>query len=73
MLFLSRKLAPCSIIRQTETHGVAMGVVTSLTDRGLFKGQSSGSVTCLQNLAQEADAARRGFLTLQPWEAGNSS
>jgi hypothetical protein len=34
--FLSRKLPPCSIIRPTETKGIAMGVVNFLTAMGLF-------------------------------------
>jgi hypothetical protein len=59
--FLSRKLPPCSIIRPTETTSIAKSVVTFLTNMGLFKGQSAGFFNYLQNLAQEADAARRGF------------
>ena len=59
--FLSRKLPPCSIIRPTATNGIAMAVVTFLTDMGLFRGQSGGFFSYLQNLAQQADAARRGF------------
>jgi hypothetical protein len=57
--FLSRKLPPCSIIRPTETKGIAMGVVTFLTAMGLFIGQQPGFFTLLRNLAQQADAARR--------------
>jgi hypothetical protein len=57
--FLSRKLPPCSIIRPTATKGIAMGVVNFLTAMGLFKGQSSTFFTTLQNLAQDADNARR--------------
>lgn len=57
--FLSRKLPPCSIIRPTATNGIAMAVVTFLTNMGLFRGQSAGFFAHLQNLAQEADAARR--------------
>jgi hypothetical protein len=57
--FLSRKLPPCSIIRPTETTGIAMNVVTFLTDMGLFKGQSSGFFTLMKQLAQDADNARR--------------
>lgn len=38
--FLSRDLPLCSIIRPTETNGIAMGVVQSLTAMGLFAGQS---------------------------------
>ena len=58
--FLSRKLPPCSIIRPTETKGIAMNVVNFLTTMGLFKGQSSGFFNYFQGLAREADAARRG-------------
>jgi hypothetical protein len=57
--FLSRKLPPCSVIRPTETKGIAMGVVTFLTAMGLFIGQQPGFFTLLRNLAQDADAARR--------------
>ncbi|HMG84744.1 MAG TPA: ferritin-like domain-containing protein [Terracidiphilus sp.] len=58
--FLSRKLPPCSIIRPTETNGVAMGVVSFLTAMGLFKGQSSAFIELLHDLARDADRARRG-------------
>jgi len=61
--FLSRKLPPCSIIRPTETNGIAMGVVNFLTAMGLFIGQSSAFFTLLHNLAEDADAARRGQLS----------
>ena len=57
--FLSRKLPVCSIIRPTETRGIAMGVVKFLTEMGLFIGQSPAFFNLLRNLAQEADAARR--------------
>jgi Ferritin-like domain len=57
--FLSRKLPPCSIIRPTATKGIAMGVVTFLTNMGLFKGQSSEFSTFMQDLAADADRARR--------------
>jgi hypothetical protein len=57
--FLSRKLPPCSIIRPTETKGIAMGVVGFLTAMGLFDGQQPAFFTLLQKLAKEADAARR--------------
>ena len=60
--FLNRKLPPCSIIRPTETKGIAMNVVSFLTAMGLFKGQSPDFFTTLQNLAQDADNARRGHL-----------
>ena len=57
--FLSRKLPPCSIIRPTETEGIAMGVVEFLTAMGLFKGQSPEFFRFMKQLAREADAARR--------------
>ena len=59
--FLSRKLPRCSIIRPTETKGVAMGVVNFLTAMGLFKGQSSTFFKLLADLAEDADEARRQF------------
>jgi hypothetical protein len=57
--FLSRNLPVCSIIRPTETVGVAMGVVKFLTDMGLFIGQSAAFFSLLQQLAEAADAAQR--------------
>jgi hypothetical protein len=57
--FLSRKLPPCSVIRPTETKGVAMGALKFLTDMGLFTGQSPAFFALLQQLAEEADAAHR--------------
>jgi hypothetical protein len=59
--FLNRKLPPCSIIRPTETEGIAMNVLNFLTAMGLFKGQSGAFFRLLTELAREADAARRGF------------
>ncbi len=56
--FLSRSLPPCSIIRPTETKGIAMGAVKFLTDMGLFIGQSPAFFALLNQLAQAADAAR---------------
>src|ERR1700733_11481524 len=58
--FLSRKLPPCSIIRPTETKGVAMNVVNFLTSMGLFIGQSGAFFRLLHDLAEDADEARRG-------------
>jgi hypothetical protein len=60
--FLSRKLPPCSIIRPTETRGIAMGVVNFLVAMGLFIGQSAEFFTFMLDLAREADAARRDRL-----------
>ncbi|MEY2493111.1 MAG: hypothetical protein QOH24_2062 [Verrucomicrobiota bacterium] len=57
--FLSRNLPVCSIIRPTETNGIAMGVVKFLTDMGLFIGQSPAFFALLNQLAQQADAAQR--------------
>jgi hypothetical protein len=57
--FLSRNLPVCSIIRPTETEGIAMGVVKFLTDMGLFIGQSAAFFSLLHQLAQQADAAQR--------------
>jgi Ferritin-like domain len=58
--FLSRKLPPCSVIRPTETRGVAMGAVNFLTAMGLLKGQSPAFFELLHDLARDADSARRG-------------
>jgi hypothetical protein len=57
--FLSRDLPIVSIIRPTETKGIAMGVVNFLTAMGLFIGQSKEFFALLRNLAHEADEARR--------------
>src|SRR5437667_8182853 len=57
--FLSRKLPPCSVIRPTETKGVAMGALKFLTDMGLFIGQSPAFFALMKRLAQAADAAQR--------------
>jgi len=58
--FLSRKLPPCSVIRPTETKGVAMGALKFLTDMGLFTGQSAGFFALMRELAEDADAAHHG-------------
>ena len=60
-VFLSRKFPPVSIIRPTETQGAAMGAVKALTDDGLFIGQPKEFFAVLTQLAQEADAAQRGY------------
>jgi hypothetical protein len=57
--FLSRKLPPCSIIRPTETRGIAMAVVKFLTAMGLFIGQPPAFFSMLHELAEDADSARR--------------
>jgi hypothetical protein len=58
--FLDRSLPICSIIRPTQTQGVAMGVVQFLTDMGLFIGQSPAFFALMNQLAQAADHARHG-------------
>jgi hypothetical protein len=58
--FLSRKLPPCSIIRPTETKGIAMGAVNFLTAMGLFIGQPPAFFDLLRNLAEDADKAGHG-------------
>src|SRR5215510_8275603 len=57
--FLSRKLPNCSIIRPTETRGVAMGTLAFLTAMGLFSGQSPQFFEFMRGLAADADSARR--------------
>jgi hypothetical protein len=59
-VFLSRQFPPCSIIRPTETKGAAMGALQALTADGLFIGQSKHFFALLQDLAEDADEARRG-------------
>ncbi|HVS87411.1 MAG TPA: hypothetical protein VHF01_04215 [Candidatus Acidoferrum sp.] len=57
--FISRKLPPCSVIRPTETKNIAKGVVKFLTDMGLFIGQSPAFFAFMNDLAEDADEARR--------------
>jgi hypothetical protein len=57
--FLSRRFPVCSIVRPTETKGIAMGVVKFLTAMGLFRGQSPTFFATMTALAQQADAAQR--------------
>ncbi len=58
--FLSRHFPACSIIRPTQTQGAAMGALKSLTEDGLFIGQSPLFFELLRELAAEADEAQRG-------------
>ena len=58
--FLSKKLPRCSVIRPTETKGAATGALKFLTDMGLFIGQSPAFFAYMQDLAEDADEARRG-------------
>jgi hypothetical protein len=57
--FISTTLPVCSVIRPTNTTGVATKAVTFLTAMGLFIGQSEAFFTLLSNLAAAADTARR--------------
>jgi hypothetical protein len=58
--FLDRSLPIVSVIRPTNTEGIAMGVVQFLTDMGLFIGQSPAFFRLLHDLAQAADHAKHG-------------
>jgi hypothetical protein len=58
--FIDEKLPVCSVIRPTETKGVAMNVVNFLTQMGLFIGQSPSFFEMLKSLAHDADSAQRG-------------
>jgi hypothetical protein len=57
-VFLRKSLPIVSIVRPTNTQGVATAVVEFLTADGLFKGQSPGFFKALETLASEADAAK---------------
>src|SRR6516164_9833073 len=58
--FLDRNLPIVSIIRPTNTEGIAMGALTFLTNMGLFIGQSPAFFAHMTQLAQDADHARHG-------------
>jgi len=57
--FISTSLPPCSVVRPTNTTGVATGALKFLTGMGLFTGQSDAFFTFMTNLAAAADAAQR--------------
>jgi hypothetical protein len=59
--FISPNLPNCAVIRPTNPKGIAKGVVAFLTAMGLFIGQSPAFFKTLNTLAQQADAAQRGF------------
>jgi len=61
-IFLSRKFPAVSIIRPTQIAGSrgAVATIKSFTADGLFIGQSQEFFALLQELAEQADAARRG-------------
>ncbi len=58
--FLNRKLPVVSIIRPTQTNGAATGALKFLTAMGLFIGQSPEFFALMQDLAEDADEAKRG-------------
>jgi len=58
--FLDRSLPIVSIIRPTNTEGVAMGTLQFLTDMGLFIGQSPAFFAYMAQLARDADHVRHG-------------
>jgi hypothetical protein len=60
--FISPNLPRCSVIRPTQTNGIAMGVVKFLTAMGLFIGQSPEFFAFMTQLAMQADNARRGVM-----------
>jgi len=59
--FINPNLPRCAVIRPTDPKGIAAGVVTFLTDMGLFIGQPPEFFTVLNKLAKQADNAKRGF------------
>ena len=58
--FLDTSLPIVSIIRPTNTEGIAMGALTFLTNMGLFIGQSPAFFAYMTQLAQDADHAKHG-------------
>jgi hypothetical protein len=59
--FISTSLPACSVVRPTNTTGVAKGALKFLTAMGLFIGQSPEFFSFLTDLADAADAAQREF------------
>ncbi|MBV8173539.1 MAG: ferritin-like domain-containing protein [Verrucomicrobia bacterium] len=57
--FLNRSFPVCSIVRPTETEGAAMGAVKAFTADGLFIGQTAEFMQLLNDLATDADQAKR--------------
>jgi len=58
--FLDTSLPIVSIIRPTQTDGIAMGALTFLTNMGLFIGQSPAFFAYMTELAQAADHTHHG-------------
>jgi hypothetical protein len=60
--FINANLPHCAVIRPSDDRFAgAQAAVTSLTNDGLFIGQSTGFFQTLKQLAEEADAAQREF------------
>jgi len=59
--FINTSLPACSVIRPTNTTGVATNALKFLTAMGLFVGQSAAFFTYMSGLAAAADAAQRGM------------
>lgn len=59
--FIKSGLPLCAVIRPTATAGIAAGAVKALTGDGLFIGQSTEFFDTLNTMAEQADAAQRGF------------
>ena len=57
--FLSKSFPVVSIIRPTATANAAHGALKAFTDDGLFRGQGSDFFSYLNDLAEDADEARR--------------
>jgi hypothetical protein len=58
--FISPNLPHCSVIRPSDDRfGGAVATIVSFTQDGLFVGQSKKFLQVVQQLAEEADAARR--------------
>src|SRR5260370_15814541 len=58
--FLNRTLPVCSIIRPTATKNAATVALRGFVNMNVFVGQSQAFLSFVTQLAQEADAARRG-------------
>lgn len=58
-VFLRRTFPICSIIRPTQTDGIASGAAQALTADGLFIGQTAEFFDAVGALVAAADAARR--------------
>ena len=59
--FLNRTFPKVSIIRPTDTVGAATAAFDSFKTDGLFIGQHEDFIEFMEELAAEADAAKRGF------------